>query len=348
MARESVLTAADKDAIKIEKLIFHIILKDQVAPIFLDKVIINENQQKFFKARLSDAAQGRQHVFVADSLLRQKAVEILNADDSNFVRISKDIANQFRLAHTTKNTSDGVFIISVASIGARKLLFLVKLDHKTIFQYRLQGTQALLEEVKNTFSEDKSAIQKVALIDISDHVVWDVLTTDRRASGSNNYITNYFRNFLGVNPRETDLDLTKKVLNVARKWAAKNKGFIDPKQEASMYKNRAKGYLLNHDTFDTDEFVEAVIQDPDSSRRETLKDSFYRFLQDEGIAGQTFTPKSNAITTSVTKNIRKTAEGVRIEWDGIPKDRGIYIPNTKNANGLYEIKIRTSNIEEIQ
>lgn len=45
MARESVLTAADKDAIKIEKLIFHIILKDQVAPIFLDKVIITENQE---------------------------------------------------------------------------------------------------------------------------------------------------------------------------------------------------------------------------------------------------------------------------------------------------------------
>lgn len=66
MAKESVLTTADKDAIKIEKLIFHIILKDQVAPIFLDKVIITENQQKFFKARLSDAAQGRQHVFFAD------------------------------------------------------------------------------------------------------------------------------------------------------------------------------------------------------------------------------------------------------------------------------------------
>ena len=347
MARESVLTAADKDAIKIEKLIFHIILKDQVAPIFLDKVIITENQQKFFKARLGDAAQGRQHDFVPNSLLRQKAVDILSADDDNFVRISKEIANQFKLAHTN-NTSDGVFIISVASIGERKLLFLVKLDHKTIYQYKLEGTKALLEEVKNTFSEDKSAIQKVALIDTSDRVVWDVLTTDRRARGSNNYITNYFRTFLGVNPRETDSDLTKKVLNVARKWAAQNKGSIDPKQEASMYKNRAKGYLLNHDTFDTDEFVEAVIQDPDTNRRATLKESFYRFLQDEGIAGQTFTPKSSAIPTSVTRNIRKTAEGVKIEWDGLPKDHGVYIPNTKNANGLYEIRIRTSNIEEIQ
>lgn len=120
MAKESVLTTADKDAIKIEKLIFHIILKDQVAPIFLDKVIITENQQKFFKARLSDAAQGRQHVFFAESSLRPKAVEILSSDDENFVRLSKEIAHQFKLAHTN-NTSDGVFIVSVASIGERKL-----------------------------------------------------------------------------------------------------------------------------------------------------------------------------------------------------------------------------------
>lgn len=347
MAKESVLTNAEKDSIKIEKLIFHIILKDQVAPIFLDKVIITENQQKFFKARLSDAAQGRQHVFCADSLLHPKAVEIISADDDNFVQISKEIANQFKLTHTN-NTSDGVFIVSVASIGNRKLLFLVKIDHKTIYQYHLEGKQALLQEVKNTFSEDKSAIQKVALIDTSDKVAWDVLTTDRGARGADNYITQYFRRFLGVNPRETDTDLTKKALSAARKWAMQNKVYIDPKQEVSLYKNRAKGYLLNHDRFDTTEFIEAVIQDPDTNRREALKNSFHTFLQNEGIAGQTFTPKSNAIPSSVTKNIRKTAEGVRIEWEGEPKDHGVDIPNTANANGVYEIKIRTSSIEEIQ
>ena len=153
---------------------------------------------------------------------------------------------------------------------------------------------------------------------------------------------------MGVNPRETDTDLTKKALSAARKWAMQNKVYIDPKQEVSLYKNRAKGYLLNHDRFDTTEFIEAVIQDPDTNRREALKGSFQTFLQNEGIAGQTFTPKSSAIPSSVTKNIRKTAEGVRIEWEGEPKDHGVDIPNTANANGLYEIKIRTSSIEEIQ
>ena len=48
MAKESVLTNAEKDTIVIEKLIFHIILKDNVNPVFLNKVVISEEQQRFF------------------------------------------------------------------------------------------------------------------------------------------------------------------------------------------------------------------------------------------------------------------------------------------------------------
>lgn len=146
MARESVLNNAEKDAIVIEKLIFHIIVKELGTPIFLDKVIITEEQQRFFKARLGDSAQGRQHVFVENSSLKPKVEEILKANDEDFVKLSKEIAHQFKLAHNN-NTSDGVFIISIASIGERKLLFLVKLDHKTIYQYKVKGNLALLEEV---------------------------------------------------------------------------------------------------------------------------------------------------------------------------------------------------------
>ena len=54
MARESVLTTAEKDAIKIEKLIFHIILKDQIAPIFLDKVIITETSKLVLVMQLKE------------------------------------------------------------------------------------------------------------------------------------------------------------------------------------------------------------------------------------------------------------------------------------------------------
>lgn len=47
MPKESVLSIADKEAIKIEKLIFHIILTDDINPIFLEEVKITDEQQNF-------------------------------------------------------------------------------------------------------------------------------------------------------------------------------------------------------------------------------------------------------------------------------------------------------------
>lgn len=116
--------------------------------------------------------------------------------------------------------NDGVFIISIASIRTRKLLFLIKLDYKKVYEYKLKNNKALLEEVKNTFSEDKTAIQKVALIDINPNVVWDVLVFDRSCPSG---ITKFFGNFLSVIPRETESDLTKKAQSCARRWASLNK-----------------------------------------------------------------------------------------------------------------------------
>jgi hypothetical protein len=345
MARESVLSMADKEAIKIEKLIFHIILTDVAQPIYLEELIITEEQQKFFKERLADAAQGRQYIFTENNPPIQKlAKKIIRASDEDFLSLSKDITERFKATHN-KSTNDGVFIVSIVSIKKRKLLFLIKLDHKKVYEYKLKGSKALLEEVKNTFSEDKTAIQKVALIDVDSNVVWDVLIFDRSKSGS---ITEFFANFLSVLPRETESDLTKKMQSAARKWAAENKPNIDPQQEPANYKNRAREYLINTDIFDTDNFINAVIFDEDKIRRNNLKQSFREHLENEGLAGQDFVPKKEALTSKEQKNIRQTAEGVKIEWTGNPIDSNVTIPNTPNQNGEYVIKITTSEISEIQ
>lgn len=262
------------------------------------------------------------------------------------MEISKEITSNFRTAHTGKNTNDGVFIITIASIKKRKLLFLIKLDHKKVYEYKLQGSKALLEEVKNTFTEDKTAIQKVALIDIDSNVVWDVLVYDRSNPGS---ITGFFARFLSVLPRETESDLTKKTQSAALKWASQNKEIIDPGQEPSFYKTRARNYLMNTALFDTDDYINSVIQDDNDERREVLKDSFLTFLTEEGLAGQNFVPKRDVLTPKdQTKNVRQTAEGVKIEWSGNMSDNNIYIPNQPNQNGEYIITIRTSDVSEIQ
>lgn len=345
MAKESVLSISDKEAIKIEKLIFHIILTENVNPIFLEELVITEEQQKFFRERLVDAAQGRQYKFTEDKPpIQELTKKILSSSDEDFLKISKDITERFQTIHTG-STNDGVFIISIASIRNRKLLFLIKLDHKKVYEYKLKGSTALLEEIKNTFSEDKTAIQKVALIDADSNVVWDVLVFDRSKPGG---VTKFFANFLSVLPRETDADLTIKTQFAARKWATDNKKVIDPKQEPSFYKNRARDYLMNASLFDTDDFINNVIYDEDYKRRNYLKESFRTYLDDLGLAGQNFIPKKEALTPKEQKNIRQTAEGVKIEWIGDMKDNNINIPNLPNQNGEYLITIKTSDISEIQ
>jgi len=225
------------------------------------------------------------------------------------------------------------------------LLFLIKLDHRKVYEYKLKGGKALLEEVKNTFSEDKTAIQKVALIDVDSNVVWDVLVTDRSNPGK---ITDFFKRFLSILPRETESDLTIKTQSAARKWASENKADIDPNQEPSSYKNRAREYLMNTNIFDTDDYINSVIQDDDDKRRDNLKKSFKSFLENEGLAGQNFAPKKEALTPKEQKNIRQTAEGVKIEFMGTLEDNNINITNTPNQNGEYVITITTSDVSEIQ
>lgn len=347
MPRESVLTTAERNQIRIEKLIFHIILKDELQPHYLNEVTITEEQRSFFRDRLEDAASGRQFLFLDDSSTKAKSEELVDCDDARFVQLSKELAADFR-SHHGANTNNGVFIVSIASIGERKLIFLIKFDHKKIYQYQVQdGDRALLREVQDTFSEDKSSIQKVALIDVSDHALWDVLVTDIASKPEKDYITDYFKRFLGVIPRETDTDLTKQALKIAFSWAVVNKEDLPDTQEASDYKSRAKAYLLGNDTFDSDAFIDTVILDEDAVRRERHRASFRQMMENEGLYGQSFRLVHSALKRNSTKNIRLTQEGVRIEWEGSAEDVN-YSVGDRDENGQQTIMIRTGGITQLQ
>ena len=105
---------------------------------------------------------------------------------------------------------------------------------------------------------------------------------------------------------------------------------------------------MNVELFETENFINSVISDEDDNRRNKLKQSFLEYLENEGLAGQNFVPKKEALTPKEQKNIRQTAEGVKIEWMGNPTDNNINIPNKANQNGEYVITVTTSNIIEIQ
>ncbi|HEY1008603.1 MAG TPA: nucleoid-associated protein [Sphingobacteriaceae bacterium] len=345
MAKESVLTESEKDSFQIEKFIFHIIIQQDFDPIYLEEVALTDAQKEFFKKRFNDISEGTQYVFQDKdkSDLYRSCSNLMNDPANRFLEISKKITYSFKQFHN-KNTNDGVFITALVSVqGSRKLIFLLKLDHRTVYQYKITRNRALLEEIKNTFVEDKKAIQKAAIIDISDHYKWDVLAKDRTATNTDAGIRDYFAKFLTVTELETPSKLTENAVKFANKWAIANLQDLDPEQEVSSYKSRAISYLLTSNKFDTEDFINTVILDSDPERRERLSKSFKSYLDEYGLTGQSFVPTRGVLTRSKTKNVRQTAEGIKIEWEGEASESNLTI--AKESDGYYHIRIKTSDLK---
>jgi hypothetical protein len=202
----------------------------------------------------------------------------------------------------------------------------------------------MMQEIKNTFVEDKRAVQKIAIINVVDFRVWDVLAFDRSAT-SVKAIRDFFANFLAVHERETPSVLTGKVVSAVRQWAIANKSVLDPNQEVSSYKNRAIDYLRNTNKVRSSALIGTVIHDDDFNRAKRLRKSLKSYLQEKGLEGQEFIPNKKALDKATTKNIRRTAEDVRIEWEGDARDVNVTIPNEPDNNGNFNISIQTTSIE---
>lgn len=346
MAKESVLNQAEKDSFKIKRFIFHIIKQADINPIFLDEVVLSKEQSTFFQDRFSDASQGTQFEFndKKTSEVYKNCKAVITDPEKSFVEVSKDLTASFQ-THHKKTTNDGVFITALVSVIDKvDLIFMIKLDNKKVYGYSVKDKKAIMQEIKNTFVEDRRAVQKIAIADVSDYFVWDVLAFDRNPNPGK-AIRDFFGDFLAVHERETPYNLTGKMVSTVRQWAIANKSSLDPSQEVSSYKNRSIDYLRNSNQMRSRDLINTVIHDDDSDRAKRLRKSLRSFLQDKGLEAQVFTPSKKALDKATTKNIRRTAEGVRIEWEGDSKDVNVSIPNEPDNNGNFNITIQTTRVE---
>lgn len=350
MAKESVLTQSEKDSIKIKKFIFHIIVESELNPIFLDEVNLTGEQLEFFRKRFIDAAEGTQFEFndKSTSEVFKIGEKIVENPEENFFEMSRHLTASFK-NHHKKTTSDGVFITALVSVkDSADIIFLLKLDNRKVYEYKRSGNKAMLEEIKNTFIEDKKSIQKIAIIDVGTYFVWDVLAFDRRPSQGKS-ISDFFLDFLSVHERETPSVLTIKTLSAIRKWAVNNRSYLDPLQDPSSYKNRCIDYLKSTTMVKFKTLINLVVFDDDLERQKNLKKSLKGYLEEIGLYGQSFKPNPGSLSNAEKKNIRKTAEGIKIEWEGSANDVNIEIPTTRNSNdGLFHIMIKTKDVEIVK
>lgn len=216
---------------------------------------------------------------------------------------------------------------------------------KKVYEYHIKDNKALLTEITKTFVEDKKAIQKSALIDVSEDYKWDVLATDRSATGKL-ALRDYFSRFLSVVEKETPSTLTPKVISTIRKWAINNKASGDLSFDVSTYKNKVIDYLNGTAKFKTKDCIEAVLDGENDNKLEVLRKSLKTFFDLNGLTGQSFAPNKGRIDKAARKHIRRTAEGVVLEWEGNPEDLNITIPlSPDKEDGLYHILIKTSDLE---
>ncbi|MBC7457671.1 MAG: nucleoid-associated protein [Bdellovibrionaceae bacterium] len=341
------LTASEKESFEIERFIFHIIIQSEPAPIYLDEVLLDAEQVKFFKKRFTEISEGIQHVFKdkPETDFVKYCHDLIDNPEKDFIRVSRILSASFKKEHL-KNTVDGVFITALVTVeGSRKLIFLLKLDNRKVYQYKLHKSKALLKEIKDTFVEDKKAIQKSALVDISDYYSWDVLAKER-SPGPSRGIRDYFAKFLDVVEKDTPSKLTERAVSTVRLWAIENKADLDPTQDVSTYKSRGIAYLSSTPRFKTEDFINAVVGDSDELRMESLSNSLKNMCDLKGLSGQSFAPNRNSLTKNIKRNIRRTAEGVKIEWEGNAADSLVTIPTAKDVNdNLFHILIRTAKID---
>lgn len=348
---EGVLNHAQRESLEIIEFIFHIIQPDAEETqmvVFLDEVRLQTKQKQFFLDRLRDIAEGTQYVFKADSIHLKEKCEQLVHQPNRFPELSRQITADFAERHKGQMAA-GVFVVSIVKYLAapndwKNLVFLVKMDKRPSFSYSYKEHEgkriAVVEEVENSLNETKAAIQKSALIDISDRFAWDVLAFDRTKRPN---LSDYFRGFLGVMERQQDSVLTRTAHSTVRKWAKKLPADqLPPGEDANTFAGRSLNYLNDHDTFDTEGYLDAVIRDEDKSRKSELIQSLREELAEIGVAGQQFRPQPESLPKSSRKQIYQTAEGVTIIYEGDHETAGITVEDIGGGRKL--IKIQTNRL----
>ncbi|CAG0979385.1 hypothetical protein MTYP_01671 [Methylophilaceae bacterium] len=354
--KEKSLNDAQIQSLKIKKLIFHIInveAEETQRVKELDELVLDEEQNKFFLERIKSVASGIQYNFLEHAEHTQAPCKQLLSNEKEF-RTNSLILTQAFASYHKKNMASGVFVVAIVeSMYTEKesinLVFLAKFDHRNVYQIVVKaneggvGNHAVMQKVADTLVEDKSAIQKSALINLdNDKYDWDVLADERRLN-VNGEITDYFRDFLGVSLREVASVLTKRAVQVVHQWAiAQVPTDLPNGEEKGNYRSRAVAYMESNTVFDIDDYLNAVIRDEeDGTRKLRMEQSLRNQLDEAGIANQKFQTRPNSLPKKLKKQQWKTDEGITLEFYGEARDLGIETKPRSDGVSGQEIVIKT-------
>jgi hypothetical protein len=359
-AKESQLSAVELGSLDLKRLIFHVYNPssggEPLICLDADVPLTQGTYAAFFKERLRDSSRGTQFTFHGNHLPTRDLCAKLIAQPNQIVPISKEIAEAFASHHRGRQMAAGVIIIALASVitGGSELglVFILKVDHKPVLTYQLDTDDhdlvtARVKAVADALVEDKAAVQRSALIDISTTYAWDVLASERN-EGVAPELRQFFKAFLSVEMREDASVLTRRAVETVSAWSRALSTEDRPTDEIwHHYRERATQYMRDHAEFDTDDFIDTVVRDEDRERRERTKQSLKDVLAEKGLSGQSFDTRPNSLSAAQRKTQLITDEGVKISYEGDRGSRRITVKDDPERGlGAKIVTILTTGITE--
>jgi len=342
-------TPEELEIIQINHFIFHLISSEAEEAILLDEVSLTEEQAGFFKDRIREANRRvGEYEFIREEgfdVHEDLQAILADMDGTEFVEISKRLANQFQQLHNGK-TKDGVLItarIELPNAGLH-LVFLMKMDQHETYQFTIheteEGKQASLELLQNTLTDASDAVQKIALIEPMTDRAWDVLAYDKYAKGGQ--VGQFFQEFLGMQTRSLDVFYTRDLMK-ATKQVAKDLSLDE--RESQTIKEASMEYLQEAEVYEQSSFLDHLTQSfPQESRQVEVRAATTQNLGNMGMIDLSFEPRPDQLPSSSRYSTITTSEGVQIRYSGAREHN--YISVEEMGNGRVKIIITTDRVSE--
>ncbi|MCX5579455.1 nucleoid-associated protein [Kaistia terrae] len=332
------------ERLRFQRMIFHVVGPKDDDLDLMDEIDAT-GFESFFLQRVRETNIGNRFDFIGEEQGIKPTLNAMISRPNDFVSLSKQLAESFHNQHRNVASSKGAFIIASVTGATYPIFALIKFDDMQVLRFRQEKTpegriRAVVSEIGNTFVEDKKAMQKSALIALSDDggsiAVYD--RTNRKDIGQ------YFKTFLGVKRLYTPTEATtrfKKALEAA---------FRDSKEFASDETKRSWRQRLRTESeartsidpeTDLEGFGTGVFGSLWQDQR--FRSSLDRHLQAQRVSGEVIELDITQIPAPRTRRI-KTLEDVLIIYPRSLDDAVNIVDVQRGADGSATITIRTQRI----
>lgn len=213
-------------ALQIDRMVFHL-----VGPTNEHLQLLEEIEPGDFEAFFLDLIRGVEggnlYSFSDASSTRARLMRIV-ANPDQFQRESEQLAADFQRQHGG-STAPGAFLVFVLSVGEEKVFALLKYDDEQVLAYEVEELpggrkRVTLDQIERTFVQNKNALQKAALIQLTEDG-GELLVLDRLNPQK---VARYFENFLDAIRVFGDSELTKRLVSATRETILNNRQHVPP------------------------------------------------------------------------------------------------------------------------